>query len=171
MRASPKQRRVGPPTIGLVDYIGDGKALTQTGNLKLADGKELVEVLCTGDRVDEWIGDKQFKSRSSTDLGGLDLVVQVALKAKLLKRHRKGNKIVPGAKARLARQPSLDLADAAFRALLFQMGLSQHFNRVDHYGFGWFAEGLDEQLPEILLHLYLDQRDEVDELCGTAWEC
>ena len=170
MRASPKQRRVGPPTIGLVDYIGDGKALTQTGNLKLADGKELVEVLCTGDRVDEWIGDKQFKSRSSTDLGGLDLVVQVALKAKLLKRHRKGNKIVPGAKARLARQPSLDLADAAFRALLFQVGPSQQLNRVDHYGFGWFAEGLDEQLPEILLHLYLDQRDEVDELCGTAWE-
>ena len=156
--------------IGLVDYIGEGKALTQKGNLKLADGKELVEVLRTGDRVDEWIGDKQFKTRSSTDLGGLDLVVQVALKAKLLKRHRKGNKIVPGAKARLARQPSLDLADAAFRALLFQMGLSQHFNRVDHYGFGWFAEGLDEQLPEILLHLYLDQRDEVDELCGTAWE-
>ena len=155
--------------IGLVDYIGEGKALTQIGNLKLVDGKELVELLGTGDRVDEWIGDQQFKTRSSADLGGLDLVFQVAVAAKLLKRPRKGNKVVPGAKARLARKPSLDLADAAFRALLFHVGPSQHLHRVDQYGFDWFAEELDAQLPDILLHLYLEPSDGVDELSGTAW--
>ena len=156
--------------IGLVDYIGDGRALTQSGNLRLADGKVLVEVLRTGDPVDEWIGDKQFKTRTSADLGGLDLVFRVALEAKLLKRPRKGNKVVPGPKARLARQPSLDLADAAFRSLLFDVGPSEHLNRVDHFGFGWFAEGLDEQLPDMLLHLYVEQNDEIGELADTAWE-
>ena len=123
--------------IGLVDYIGEGKALTQTGNLKLVDGKELVELLGTGDRVDEWIGDQQFKTRSSADLGGLDLVFQVAVAAKLLKRPRKGNKVVPGAKARLARKPSLDLADAAFRALLFQRKYSAGVVNTEFGAFGW----------------------------------
>lgn len=156
--------------IGLVGYIGAGKALTQTGNLKLADGKDLVEALRTGDRVDEWIGGKQFKTRSSADLGGLDLVFQVALKAKLLKRPRKGNKVVPGPKARLAKQPSLDLANAAFRAFIFDVGPSQHLNRIDPFGFGWFADGLDEQLPDMLLYLYAEQNDEVEALADRAWE-
>ncbi len=156
--------------IGLVDYIGKGKALTQTGNLKLVDGKELVEVLRTCDRVDEWIGDKQFKTRSSADLGGLDLVFQVALDAKLLKRRRTGNKVVPGPKVHLARQPTLKLADAAFRSLIFDVGPSRHLNRIDPYGCGWFAESLDEQLPDMLLYLYVEQNDEVEELAARAWE-
>ena len=156
--------------IGLVDYIGKGKALTQTGNLKLADGMELVEVLRTGDRVDEWIGDRQFKTRSSADLGGLDLVFQVAIDAKLLKRPRTGNKVVPGPKAHLARQPTLKLADAAFRSLIFDVCPSRHLNRIDPYGFGWFAESLDEQLPDMLLYHCGEQNDEVSEVSSGGQE-
>ena len=156
--------------IGLVDYIGKGKALTQTGNLKLADGMELVEVLRTGDRVDEWIGDRQFKTRSSADLGGLDLVFQVAIDAKLLKRPRTGDKVVPGPKAHLARQPTLKLADAAFRSLIFDVCPSRHLNRIDPYGFGWFAESLDEQLPDMLLYLCGEQNDEVSEVSSGGQE-
>ena len=48
------------------------------------------------------------------------------------------------------------------------MGPSEHLNRVDHFGFGWFAEGLDEQLPDMLLHLYVEQNDEIGELADTV---
>ncbi|HMA47548.1 MAG TPA: hypothetical protein VKP11_10160, partial [Frankiaceae bacterium] len=36
----------------LVGFVGSGRPITQTGNPRLADGKELVALLRTGDRVD-----------------------------------------------------------------------------------------------------------------------
>lgn len=94
----------------------------------------------------------------------------MALDAKLLKRPRTGNKVVPGPKVHLARQPTLGLGDSAFRSLIFDVGPSRHLNRIDPYGFGWFAESFDEQLPDMLLYLCVEQNDEVSEVSSGGQE-
>ena len=56
-------------------FLSGGRTLTQTGNLKLADAKELVKLLGTRDRVDEQIGERQFKTASANDLPELQFYV------------------------------------------------------------------------------------------------
>lgn len=63
------------------EYVGDGRKLTQTGNLTLADARALVEVLGTGDVMDEQIGGRTFKTRSSAELPRLRLIFAWARKA------------------------------------------------------------------------------------------
>ena len=73
----------------LVGYVGEGRPLTDRGNLKLADGKALVALLETRDRFDEQIGDRVFKTRSSADLGEVDLAFRMAVESKMLRRKGK----------------------------------------------------------------------------------
>ena len=42
-------------------WLGEGRKLTQTGRIGLADARHLVEVLGTGDRIDPEIGDRILK--------------------------------------------------------------------------------------------------------------
>jgi hypothetical protein len=65
----------------LAEFVGTGRRLTQVGNLSLADAKELVRLLDTGDAVDERIGERVFRTRSSVDLPVLRLVFTWARKA------------------------------------------------------------------------------------------
>lgn len=62
-------------------YVGEGRKLTQTGNLTLADARALVELLGTGDVMDEQIGDRTFKTHSSAELSRLRLIFVWARKA------------------------------------------------------------------------------------------
>jgi hypothetical protein len=72
-------------------WIGDdGRALTQKGHLRLADGKELIGLLGTSDRFDVTIGDRTFKTHSTSDLPEVDLVYRLSLKARLARRQRGG---------------------------------------------------------------------------------
>ena len=62
-------------------YVGAGRKLTQTGNLTLADARALVDLLDTGDAMDEQIGDQTFKTQSSAELPRLRLIFAWARKA------------------------------------------------------------------------------------------
>ncbi len=99
----------------LRDYLGDGgKVLTAKGNLKLADGRALVELLDTGDEIDQRIGDRTFRTQSTEELRHLGFLVEVAKRAGAVCLQR--NRLVP-VKA-WARRSAVDAATALFGAVL-----------------------------------------------------
>jgi len=65
----------------LAEFVGDGRKLTQTGKLTLADARVLVDRLGTGDAFDPQIGDRTFKTKTSAELPRLRLVFAWARKA------------------------------------------------------------------------------------------
>ncbi|MGH3905482.1 MAG: hypothetical protein ACRDTE_15030 [Pseudonocardiaceae bacterium] len=65
-----------------------GRPLTQKGNLRLADVRHLVDVLQTGDRPDVEIGDHRRTLRSIEDLPVLSRLVELAIDARVLRRHQ-----------------------------------------------------------------------------------
>jgi len=84
------------------DWLGPkGRTLTAAGNIRPADARELISLLGTGD--------ESLTFRSASDLPGLDLVVNWAKKARLVRRQ--GPRLVPAAKAR----PVLADADALWQ--------------------------------------------------------
>jgi len=103
----------------LADWLGPkGRMLTAAGNVRPADARELISLLGTGD--------KGLAFRSAPDLPGLDLIVNWAKKARLVRRQ--GPRLVPVAKARpvladadalwqRAFEAAFDLGDAACRPL------------------------------------------------------
>ncbi len=80
-----------------VRWIGDGRKLTQTGALTLADARVLVPLLDTGDQLDPAIGDRVYKTKSSTELLDLSLIVGWAKVAGLVRVVR--GRLVPVKKA------------------------------------------------------------------------
>jgi hypothetical protein len=93
----------------LVDFVGEGRKLTQTGNATLADARQLVSLLDTGDRFDETIGDRTFKTHTATDLPQLSFIVRVATKARFV-RVVKGKLVSTTAGRSLGRDPLTDLS-------------------------------------------------------------
>jgi len=59
-------------------WVGAGRKLTQTGRITLADARELVGLLGTGDMIDPKIGDRVFRTSSSEELRGITLVTEWA---------------------------------------------------------------------------------------------
>lgn len=95
-------------------WLGQGRKLTQTGRIGLADARHLVELLDTGDTIDPEIGDRIFKTRSSEQLPHL-IRVEAWIKAARLARVT-GGRLVPVKKnAGLAGRP-LDLVLALLEA-------------------------------------------------------
>jgi hypothetical protein len=74
-------------------WLGDGRKLTQTGRIGLADARHLVELLDTGDRIDPEIGDRIFKTRSSEELAYLTRIVEWMKAARLIRVT--GTRLVP----------------------------------------------------------------------------
>ncbi len=155
--------------IRLVDFVGAGRAVTDKGNLRLADGKDLVALLETDDRVDGQIGDHVFKTKSSEDLRDVDFTYRLALAADML--NIDGRKVVPGRNVGWAPDAPLDICYGAFLVLLQLVGPTQHHYRKHNYGWDWFAEDLDRQLAPIMLELYR-HRDpyDIDDLAEQAWD-
>lgn len=150
----------------LVGYVGDGRPLTDKGNLKLADGKALVDLLETADRFDEQIGDRTFKTRSSAELGGVDLAFRMALESKMLKR--KGKKLLLGPNAHWVDDP-LSALYGAWLVLLNTIGPTQHWYRHDRYNWDWYAEELDASLPTILIDVYRHGDTPIEETIEDIW--
>lgn len=92
----------------LIDFVAEGRKLTQTGNVTLADARQLVSLLDTGDRFDETIGDRTFKTHSASDLPQLSFIVRVATKARFV-RVVKGRLVSTAAGRALGRDPLADL--------------------------------------------------------------
>lgn len=84
-------------------WVGSGRALTQTGRVKLADARELVPLLETGDELDPMDG--RFKTTSSADLPGLSLIVAWATACGLVRVVR-GRLVGVKKNARLLKHPA-----------------------------------------------------------------
>lgn len=95
-------------------WLGEGRKLTQTGRIGLAEARYLVEFLGTGDQIDPEIGGRVFKTKSSEELPYLTRIVEWAKAARLVRVT--GTKLVPVKKnATLADRP-LDLVLAMLAA-------------------------------------------------------
>lgn len=150
----------------LAEYVGQGRPLTARGNLKLADGKELITILETDDRFDEMIGDRVFKTMSTTELRRVDLTFRVALDAGFLAVDR--NKVVLGPYVELLEEP-LTALYGAWLALFTGIGPTQFWYAEDRYHFGWYAEELDTSLPSLMIELHLRGPYSIDLAVEEMW--
>jgi Plasmid pRiA4b ORF-3-like protein len=95
-------------------WLGEGRKLTQTGRIGLADARHLVEVLGTGDKIDPEIGHRVFKTTSSEQLPYLSRIVEWMKAARLVRVT--GTRLVPvKTNAALTSRP-LDLVLALLKA-------------------------------------------------------
>jgi|GEM_PF-768866 len=151
----------------LARYVGDGRKLTQKGNIALADAKALVEVLGTGDPVDEQIGERTFATRSSTELRGLQFVFVWAKKAGIIRVSR-GRIVATKAGLALSDNPA-GWFDRAVDSL-FDLGVLS----AQRTAGGWLAWPavnvlLDDQVVALLVSLYVAQTPvELESLSVTA---
>jgi hypothetical protein len=74
-------------------WLGEGRKLTQTGRIGLADARQLVELLGTGDKVDPEIGGRVFRTKSSEELAHLARIVEWMKAARLIRVT--GTRLVP----------------------------------------------------------------------------
>lgn len=129
---------------GLAEWAGrESRAVTATGRLRMADARELVDVLGTGDEVEG--------VRSSADLPRLGLLVEWAKKARLV-RVAKG-RLYAVAKARPTLADPLELWSRAFDAC-FELRQALIGARS-----GWHVESMlfdvyEDVLEDVLNTLY-----------------
>jgi hypothetical protein len=140
---------------GLIEFVGEGRKLTDKGNLKLADGKALVERLDVGDVFDPVIGDTTFSTRSTEELPDLHLTFELAKAAEFLADD--GSRIVPTESAAMAFDQPMEAVHALWLSLLEDVQPAQHRWRWDHYGYGWYAEDIDDALIPWHLDMYVRQ--------------
>jgi hypothetical protein len=100
----------------LSEYIGTGKALTKTGNLRLVDAKALVDVLETGDTIDPTYFDMPSKTRSAADLGRLDTIYQWAKEARVVRVQH--GKVLASKTWQAQQRKPVDALDRAVDAML-----------------------------------------------------
>jgi len=98
-----------------LEWVGDGRMLTGTGALKLADARELVSLLDTGDDFERNLGGEVQVVRSSADLPNLAVLFELAKRTRIV-RVVKG-KLVRVAKAASLVKNALGLWTAAFDAI------------------------------------------------------
>lgn len=135
----------------LVSWVGDGRALTTTGAIKLADARDLVTLLDTGDPCDPSIGGRVFRTKSSTELTGLTRIIELAKKIRVVRVVK--NRLVRVAKAAPMLRDGMALWTASFDAQP-ALGLLTRPST-------WFGEHtrmlssiIDEVLPDVLNTLY-----------------
>ncbi|WP_205327371.1 hypothetical protein [Glycomyces sp. YM15] len=112
-----------------LDWLGEGRAITQRGNLRKADAVALVQLIGTGDDTESFT--------SATDLPVLNWYVELLLGTGLVRRVKQ--RLVPVAKnARLARDPHALLLAAWEAEPLWrprQPGLLAPSRSEEHYSF------------------------------------
>jgi hypothetical protein len=148
-----------------VRWAGKGRKLTQTGRVTLADARTLVEALGTEDVIDQVIGDRVFRTKSSEELLDLTLVVEWSKSARLVRKT--GNQLVPVKK----NAALLDDAPALWLAL---------FTVFDQLGEAFLPSGFGESLMRqdfaigiraVLTSLYrAEDAVATASLCATAWD-
>jgi hypothetical protein len=131
----------------LARFAGAGRQLTQRGNLTMADARALVPMLQSGDVLDERIGDRTFRTRSSAELPVLQLVFTWAKKAGIL-RVRHGKVLATKRGLALAANPAAEFG-RVLDALLAAGPLTAQ--RVPGAWLDW--PEVDKLLDSIVLHL------------------
>ena len=131
----------------LARFAGTGRQLTQRGNLTMADARALVPLLGSNDVLDEHVGARTFRTRSSAQLPVLQLVFTWAKKAGILRvRHRKVLATKRG--LALAANPAAEFG-RVLDALLAAGPLTSQ--RVPGAWLDW--PDVDKLLDSIVLHL------------------
>ncbi|MFE1783475.1 hypothetical protein ACFW9F_12995 [Streptomyces sp. NPDC059506] len=129
---------------GLAEWAGrDGRVVTAAGRLRMADARELVDTLRTGDEVEG--------VRSSADLPRLGLLVEWAKKARLV-RVAKG-RMYAVAKARLVLADPLQLWLRAFEAC-FELRQALIGTRSDWHVESMLFDVYEDVLEDVLNTLY-----------------
>ncbi|GHF98490.1 hypothetical protein GCM10017567_11520 [Amycolatopsis bullii] len=128
-------------------WVGDGRTLTGTGTLKLADARELVALLDTGDTPE----DDGRPVRTSADLPHLAILFELAKRTRIV-RVVKG-KLVRVAKAAPLLNDALALWTAAFDALPEPGLLVKPSGWAPGYAI-LLDELLDIVLPDVLNTIY-----------------
>ena len=137
-----------------------GRALTPSGNIRPADARELITLPGTGD--------EGLRFRSAAELPGLDLIVNWAKKARLVRRQ--GTRLVPVAKARTV------LGDAE---ALWQRAFEAAFDLGDAVCRPFWADEppspvrllYDVIVPDVLAAIYsMEQPVPVARLAESVWE-
>ena len=131
----------------LATFAGAGRRLTQRGNLTMADARALVPLLGTGDVLDERVGNRTFRTRSSAELPVLHLIYTWAKKAGIV-RVRHGAVLATKRGLALAGNPAAEFG-RVLDALLAAGPLTAR--RVPGAWLGW--PEVDELLDSIVLHL------------------
>lgn len=103
----------------LLEIIGSGSKLTATGNLNLADGRKLAQRIGHAHLFDEKIGDRVFKTQSTSHIEPLELTFQWTRAAGFIRSER--GKLVPTRNGRqFGTDPSKDWW-ALFRAAVLKL--------------------------------------------------
>ena len=144
-------------------WAGDGRKLTQTGRLRLADARELVPLLRTGDDLDPRIGSRVFRTTTSDDLPELTRIVELALALRLVRKVHGWLRPVQKNAALLARPLDLwlttyqalpDVADIVLDRPWRQSPVQIHFAEV---------------VDELLAAMYADGAIPVPDAYELAW--
>ncbi len=151
--------------VDFVRWVGDGRKLTQKGVITLADARVLVERLGTGDVIDPAIDDRVFRTKSSTELLILSMIVEWAKAARLVRVVR--GRLVPVKKAIAMLDHPAQLWMTLFETFgrlgtaFLPSGWGESFLRRE------FAAGVDALLS--VLHSR-DGAVALDELYEPVWE-
>jgi hypothetical protein len=97
---------------GFANWVGEGRALTPKGNLKLTDARELVTLLATRDEFDPDFGGRVFRTVTSQSLHGISGIFDLAKTIRVV-RVAKGRLLRVKRAAGLLADP-LRLWEAAF---------------------------------------------------------
>ncbi|MGN9844311.1 hypothetical protein ACTMTI_39925 [Nonomuraea sp. H19] len=142
----------------LADWAGkDGRPLTTAGNLRLADARELAELLGTGEQ--------DLKVRSAAELPKLNFLLEWAKNLRIVRAH-KGRLVRVAKAAPLLRDPE-HLWSRAFEAF-FDLGLETTAS-------GWsnasmLVEEFDAAMPDVLNSVYgLPGRVPLARLQESVW--
>lgn len=133
---------------GLVDWLGDGRKLTATGQLTLADARTVVETLHTGDTINPVIGDSTFRTKSSSELYGVRLLLAWARATRVV-RVVKGRLLPVKSATKVLRDP-LTLWERALEAF----GKLRDPICVGGYGPSLVAAEFDDVTTTLLAALY-----------------
>jgi len=112
----------------LLEYLGEsGKSLTDRGNIKLADGKALIELLDTGDEMEKQFDDKTYRRKTTERLPGLNSIVNIAKEAGAVRVHKR--RLAPVQK--WAQRSATERAAALYAAIIDVGALGARDNQYE----------------------------------------
>lgn len=148
--SSMQERASSSPAFGwiasLIAVIGSGTKLTATGHLTLADGKALAHAIGCGHLFDERIGDRVFKTKSSSEIEPVDLTVRWARAAGFVRTQH--GKLLPTKKGRRFGERVVEDWWSLFRAAVLKLDWVSHRYSKDRKPF--WAELVNECVPAYL---------------------
>ncbi|MBI2776786.1 MAG: hypothetical protein HYX57_05945 [Chloroflexi bacterium] len=148
-------------------YVGDGRKLTQLGFLTLSDGRALVDLLETGDVIDQKIGARVFKTRSTGELAELSLVFRWARAAGFVKV-RQGWASITRRGMSLGRKP-IDDWQVAFEGFLKCNPVPARYGLDASKSEPFWNEILVELVEQLPFGLYVAGVIDVEPLRDDVW--